>query len=60
MYSNDSDPFMRVIEAFAHYNRRPRYTPEQQEAMRAEAHRKDPKHVKALARRRKRKNGGPK
>lgn len=54
------DPFMDVIGAVASYNRRPRYTREQLEAMRAEAHKKDPRHIAALKRRRKRKRGGPK
>jgi hypothetical protein len=52
--------FDRVFEALAHYNRRPRKTAEQIEAERREAHRNDPRHQKALERRRKRKRGGPK
>ena len=52
--------FDRVFEALARYNRRPRLTPEQQKALDAERHRNDPKHKKALERRRKRKRGGPK
>lgn len=54
------EQFDRVFAAFASYNRRPRKTPEQVEAERREAHRNDPKHRKALERRRKRKRGGPK
>lgn len=53
--------FDRVIEAFANYNRtRERRTPEQIEADRIAAHKRNPKHVAALARRRKRKRGGHK
>jgi hypothetical protein len=52
--------FNRVFEALAHYNRSRPKTPEQIEAERAEAHRNDPRHKKALERRRKRKRGGPK
>lgn len=54
------DQFDAVFRAFAHYYSRPRKTPEQIEAERREAHRNDPKHKKALAKRRKRKRGGPK
>ena len=57
---SDDDEFMRVISAFARYSSRPRLSPEQVEAQRREAHRNDPRHQKALARRRKRKRGGPK
>lgn len=57
---DDSDQFMQVIGAFARYNSRPRLTQAQIEAERAEQHRNNPKHIKALARRRKRKRGGPK
>lgn len=52
--------FDRVISAFARYNRRPQKTPEQIEAERIAAHKRDPKHIKAMERRKKRKRGGPK
>ena len=51
--------FDAVIRAFAHHNSRPAKTPEQVEAERREAHRNDPKHKRALAKRRKAKRGGP-
>lgn len=54
------DEFNRVFDALAHYNRRPRKTREQIEAEAREAHKNDPRHKKALERRRKRKRGGPK
>lgn len=57
---NQDQQFDAVIAAVANYSRRPQKTPEQLERERREAHRADPKHIKALARRRKRKNGGPK
>lgn len=60
MNSQDRE-FDRVIAAFAHYNahRARRKTPEQIEAERLEAHRNNPLHKKALAKRRKAKRGGP-
>lgn len=57
--SRDSE-FDAVIAAVARMSGRPKMTREQQEAIERENHRKDPKHIKALAKRRKRKRGGPK
>lgn len=56
------DEFDAVFRALAHYNAAAhlRLTPEQRKAQEAEWHRNDPKHKKALERRRKRKRGGPK
>lgn len=53
--------FDQVIAAVASYNRQPKpLTPEQAREQR-EAHRKqNPLHIKAVAKRRKRKRGGPK
>ncbi|SDH42026.1 hypothetical protein [Microbacterium sp. 77mftsu3.1] len=57
--SRDAE-FDRVIAAVASYNRRPRpLTPEEEERKRREAKRNDPRHMKALAKRRKAKRGGP-
>lgn len=57
---NTDDQFNAAIRAFASfYNRRPKLTPEQIEGQRIAAHKKDPKHIKALAKRRKAKRGGP-
>ena len=53
--------FDAVIAAVANYNRRrPPLTLEQRKALEREAKRDNPLHQKALARRRKRKRGGPK
>lgn len=57
---NQDREFDRVISAVASYNRRPRISPEEAERLKKEAHKKDPKHIKALERRKKRKRGGPK
>lgn len=59
--TSDAD-FEAVLHAFANYNRRKAMEklPEQIERERREAKRRDPKHMKALERRRKRKRGGPK
>lgn len=51
--------FNAVISAVARYNARPQISEAEQKRREAEAHRKDPKHVKALAKRRKAKRGGP-
>lgn len=53
------DPFEAVFRAVANFNRRPILTPEQRKAAEAKAHRENPKHIKALAKRRKAKRGGP-
>lgn len=57
---NSDAQFEAVLAAYARHNHRPRLTPEQIEAEKREAHRNDPRHRKALARRKKRKRGGPK
>lgn len=51
-----------IFEAFARgfLNNRPQLSPEAAKAAREKAHREDPRHKKALAKRRKRKRGGPK
>lgn len=51
--------FDATIAAFARYSARPRISEEEQKRRDAERHRNDPKHVKALAKRRKAKRGGP-
>jgi hypothetical protein len=51
--------FARALAAVADFNARPPKTREQIDAERREAHRRDPKHIKALAKRRKAKRGGP-
>lgn len=55
------EQFMDVLGAFANYNRRPPVpTMDELRAIRAQEHKNDPRHKKALAKRRKRKRGGPK
>lgn len=55
------DEFERVFNALARYNRRPKpLTREERLAAEKEARKKNPKHIKALERRKKRKRGGPK
>lgn len=56
---NPNDQFDAVFRAVANFNRRPILTPEQEKAAKAKAHREDPRHQKALAKRRKAKRGGP-
>lgn len=60
--SRSSDKqFEDVLGAFARSHRRIQPpTPEQLAAFKREAKRNDPRHIKALAKRRKRKRGGPK
>lgn len=57
--SRDSD-FNAVIAAVARMSGRPKMTAEQQAEIERRNHRNDPRHIKALAKRRKRKRGGPK
>ena len=57
--TSQDEQFEAVLRAFARYSSRPQLTPEQIEAQSREAHRNDPKHKKALERRRKAKRGGP-
>lgn len=53
--------FMDTLGAFASAHHRPKPpTPEQLAAFKRAAKKKDPRHIKALAKRRKRKRGGPK
>jgi hypothetical protein len=52
--------FDAVIRAAASYSRRPSLSPEERRRIEAENHKNDPKHKAALARRKKRKRGGPK
>ena len=53
--------FDRVIAAVASYNRRPKpMTREERIAADKEARKKNPKHIAAMKRRKKRKRGGPK
>lgn len=51
--------FNAAIASVARHNARPRISEEEQKRREAERHRNDPKHVKALAKRRKAKRGGP-
>ena len=58
---NQDAEFDAVMRAVANFNRRrPRLSEEQRKAIELESHKKDPRHIKALKRRRKRKRGGPK
>ena len=57
---NQDQQFDAVIAAVARHNRRVPVDPEWAKKVQAEAHKKDPKHIKALAKRKKRKRGGPK
>ena len=53
--------FNQVIAAVASFNSRPLpLTPEQERAQREASRKKNPLHIKAVAKRRKRKRGGPK
>lgn len=53
--------FEDVLGAFARHHSRPKPpTPEQMAELKRAAKRNDPRHMKALAKRRKRKRGGPK
>jgi hypothetical protein len=52
--------FEDVLGAYARYNQRPNLSLEQVQAQQRAAKRANPLHVKAVARRRKRKKGGPK
>ena len=59
--SRSSDQqFEDVLGAYSRYSQRPRLTEEQLIALRKAQKRANPLHVKAVARRRKRKRGGPK
>lgn len=58
---SQDEQFNAVISAFAHSHRRHKPpTPEQMAELKRAAKRNDPRHMKALAKRRKRKRGGPK
>lgn len=52
--------FEDVLGAYSRYTQRPRLTEGQMIALRKAQKRSNPLHVKAVARRRKRKRGGPK
>ncbi len=48
------------MRAFTNHSRRRNVDPSWAEQVQAEAHAKDPKHIAAMKRRKKRKRGGPK
>lgn len=61
MSRSTDEQFEDVLGAFARHHSRPKPpTPEQMARLKREVKRNDPRHMKALAKRRKRKRGGPK